>query len=195
MCFLSNFFQAPQHMQIYCQSQMLHGTGIFTYMTWTVKNGDPFKGKWRIGGPDLQSTGFQAPLTNTRQNEKKKEILGTLNKEMLNILVVRNGFFFGKKKSRFVGNSAGDPFGMVKWPFERLSDLQIGYKKVTLNHCLVSRFDHLDQLGRARFWSSVPAVRYGGSAVNCVGGKIDDSTATDGFSYKWSFEGLGSAYG
>ena len=27
-----------------------------------------------------------------------------------------------------------DLFGMVKWPFQRLSDLQLGDKKVTLNH-------------------------------------------------------------
>ena len=32
------------------------------------------------------------------------------------------------------GNSAGALFGMVKWPLRRLSDLQIGDKKVTLNH-------------------------------------------------------------
>ena len=25
-------------------------------------------------------------------------------------------------------------FGMVKWPFQRLSDLQLGDKKVTKNH-------------------------------------------------------------
>ena len=25
-------------------------------------------------------------------------------------------------------------FGMVKWPFQRLSDLQLGEQKVTLNH-------------------------------------------------------------
>ena len=28
----------------------------------------------------------------------------------------------------------GDLFEMAKWPFERLSDLQLGDKKVTLNH-------------------------------------------------------------
>ena len=27
-----------------------------------------------------------------------------------------------------------DLFGMVKWPFQRLSDLQLGDEKVTLNH-------------------------------------------------------------
>ena len=27
-----------------------------------------------------------------------------------------------------------DLFGMVKWPFQRLSDLQLGDQKVTLNH-------------------------------------------------------------
>ena len=32
------------------------------------------------------------------------------------------------------GNSAGDLLAMVKWPFQRLSDLQLGDKKVTLNH-------------------------------------------------------------
>ena len=33
-----------------------------------------------------------------------------------------------------LGNSAGDLFGMVKWPSQRLSDLQLGDKKVTLKH-------------------------------------------------------------
>ena len=28
----------------------------------------------------------------------------------------------------------GDPFGMVKWPFQRSSDLQLGDKRVTKNH-------------------------------------------------------------
>ena len=37
--------------------------------------------------------------------------------------------FHGKKPP---GNSAGDLLGMVKWPFQRLSDLQQGDKKVTL---------------------------------------------------------------
>ena len=37
-------------------------------------------------------------------------------------------------KSRSPGNSAGDLVGMVKWPFQRLSDLQLGDKMVTLNH-------------------------------------------------------------
>ena len=37
------------------------------------------------------------------------------------------------------GNSAGDLFWMVKWPFKRLSNLQLGNQKVTLNH--VVQFD------------------------------------------------------
>ena len=39
------------------------------------------------------------------------------------------------------GNSAGDLFGMVKtWPFQRLSDLQLGDKMVTLNHLVQMPF-------------------------------------------------------
>ena len=46
------------------------------------------------------------------------------------------------------GSSAGDLFGMVKWPLQRLSDLQLGDKKVTAwitwhlpwFECLISRF-------------------------------------------------------
>ena len=33
-----------------------------------------------------------------------------------------------------------DLFGMVKWPFQRLSDLQLGDQKVTLNHLVVLLF-------------------------------------------------------
>ncbi len=37
-----------------------------------------------------------------------------------------------------------DLFGMVKWPFQRLSDLQLGDKEVTLNH-LVNMFSFLNK--------------------------------------------------
>ena len=37
----------------------------------------------------------------------------------------------GRKKAWHPGNSAGDLFGMVKWPFQGLSDLHLGYQKVT----------------------------------------------------------------
>ena len=33
-----------------------------------------------------------------------------------------------------------DLFGMVKWPFQRLNDLQLGDKKVTLNHLVLELF-------------------------------------------------------
>ena len=36
-----------------------------------------------------------------------------------------------------------DLFGMVKWPFQRLSDLQLGDKKVTLNHLVVIQMQRL----------------------------------------------------
>ena len=41
-------------------------------------------------------------------------------------------------------------FGMVKWPLQRLSDLQIGDKKVTLNHLvhIFLFFDHHPQMLR-----------------------------------------------
>ena len=35
------------------------------------------------------------------------------------------------EEHKSAGNSAGDLFGTVKWPFQRLSDLQLGDKKVT----------------------------------------------------------------
>ena len=39
--------------------------------------------------------------------------------------------FFGRKLPPVI---LCDLFGMVKWPFQRLSDLQLGDKKVALNH-------------------------------------------------------------
>ena len=33
-----------------------------------------------------------------------------------------------------------DLFGMVKWPFKGLSDLQLGNQKVTLNHLVYKYF-------------------------------------------------------
>ena len=44
------------------------------------------------------------------------------------------------QKSRSPGNSAGDLFWMVKCPFQRISDLQLGDKKVTLNHLVDDLF-------------------------------------------------------
>ena len=35
------------------------------------------------------------------------------------------------EKTNIPGNSAGDLLGMVKWPFQKLSDFQLGDKKVT----------------------------------------------------------------
>ena len=46
-----------------------------------------------------------------------------------------------KKQKCVPGNSAGALFGMFKWPFQRLSDLQLGDQKVTLNQ-LVVVFQH-----------------------------------------------------
>ena len=40
---------------------------------------------------------------------------------------------FWKPKKKHPDNSAGDLFGMVKCPFQRLSDLQLGDDRVTLN--------------------------------------------------------------
>ena len=54
-----------------------------------------------------------------------------------------------------------DHFGMVKWPFQRLSDLQLGDKKVTLNHLVVSFFVMFQRLVRCFFlfgWSE-PVLR------------------------------------
>ena len=49
-------------------------------------------------------------------------------------------FFFRKwwfKNHQLPGDSIGDLFGMVKWPFKGLSDLQLGNQKVTLNHLVL----------------------------------------------------------
>ena len=43
-----------------------------------------------------------------------------------------------KSKIESPGNSAGDIFGMLKWPFQRLSDFQLGDEKVTLNHLAIN---------------------------------------------------------
>ena len=43
-----------------------------------------------------------------------------------------------------------DLFGMVKWPFKGLSDLQLGNQKVTLNHLVCMRF----QVGKCQLGKS-----------------------------------------
>ncbi len=41
-------------------------------------------------------------------------------------ILLREMFFLPSLEMNIPGNSAGDLFGMVKWPFQRLSDLQPG---------------------------------------------------------------------
>ena len=92
-----------------------------------------------------------------RQNATDSDRTFVDSKDMMK-LVKRWTKMFGRK-THMPGDSSRDLFGMVKWPFQGLSDLQLEDKKVTLNHLVRNIYMSFFELREAQlchilwFWS------------------------------------------